>query len=181
MKPYMKNQNGQIGYYDDKGVFHPVDPNNNPEAGVRSIPNGFTDKDGKFRPYIKDANGQIGYYDDNGVFHPVDPNNNPDAIQNSDLKDKTTIETTNNKETNTQTTNSTSEGSDGQKTTTKKVVRLDDDYIKTLENHLNSQDTEVRKMGAKEVSDRIMEDPSRNDDPALTALVNKLVSIRLSL
>ena len=171
----MKNQNGQIGYYDDKGVFHPVDPNNNPEAGVQSIPNGFTDKDGKFRPYIKDANGQIGYYDDNGVFHPVDPNNNPDAVQNSDLKDKTTTETTNNKETNTQTTTSTTEGSEGQKTTTKKVVRLDDDYIKTLENHLNSQDTEVRKMGAKEVADRIMEDSSRNDDPALTALVNKML------
>jgi len=174
-RPYMKNQNGQIGYYDDKGVFHPVDPNNNPEAGVQAIPNGFTDKDGKFRPYIKDANGQIGYYDDNGVFHPVDPYNNPDAIQNTDSKDKTSSETTNSKETNTQTTNSTSENSEGNKTTTKKIVKLDDDYIKTVENYLNSQDTEVRKMGAKEVADRLMEDSSRKDDPALTALVNKML------
>mgnify|MGYP002857791434 CR=1 FL=1 len=96
-------------------------------------------------------------------------------MQNSSSKDKTTAETTNNKETNTQTTNSTTESNDGKKTTTKKIVKLDDNYIKTVENYLNSQDKEVRKMGAKEVADRLMEDSSRNDDPALTALVNKML------
>ena len=52
---------------------------------------------------------------------------------------------------------------------------LSNDYIKSIENYLNSQDTEVRKMGAQEVIDRLVEDPSRNDDPALTALVNKML------
>ena len=55
------------------------------------------------------------------------------------------------------------------------VVELTDNYIKTLENYLNSQDVEVRKMGAREVVNRLEEDPSRKDDPALTALVNKML------
>ena len=61
------------------------------------------------------------------------------------------------------------------KTEKKKVVALTNDYIKTIENYLNSQDLEVRKMGAHEVVDRILEDSSRADDPALTALVNKML------
>ncbi len=52
---------------------------------------------------------------------------------------------------------------------------LSNDYIKIIENYLNSQDAEVRKMGAHEVVDRLAEDSSRNDDPALTALVNKML------
>ena len=52
---------------------------------------------------------------------------------------------------------------------------LSNDYIKSIENYLNSQDAEVRKMGAHEVVDRLAEDSSRNDDPALTALVNKML------
>ena len=172
-RPYVKDANGQIGYYDDKGVFHPVDPNNNPDAvngHGQTIPNGFVDKDGKFRPYVKDANGQIGYYDDKGVFHPVDPNNNPDALKDWDIQNKTV-----NNEINSKETVKSTESSESQKTAKKQIVALDDDYIKTLENYLNSQDTEVRKMGAKEVTDRLIEDPSRNDNPALTALVNKML------
>ena len=63
---------------------------------------------------------------------------------------------------------------DAPKETTKqekrKIVQLTDDYIKTLENYLNSQDKEVRLMGAKEVVARLMEDESRKDDKALNAL-----------
>jgi len=61
------------------------------------------------------------------------------------------------------------------KTEKRKIVELSDDYIKTLENYLNSQDSEVRLMGAKEVVNRLTEDDSRKDDPALTALVNKML------
>ena len=68
---------------------------------------------------------------------------------------------------------------DAPKETTKKekrkIVQLTDDYIKTLENYLNSQDKEVRLMGAKEVVARLMEDESRKDDKALNALVNKML------
>ena len=52
---------------------------------------------------------------------------------------------------------------------------LTDEYIKNVENYLNSQDKEVRLMGAKEVVARALEDPSRKDDKALTALVNKMI------
>ena len=57
----------------------------------------------------------------------------------------------------------------------RKIVQLTDDYIKTLENYLNSQDKEVRLMGAKEVVARLQEDDSRKDDKALTALINKML------
>lgn len=68
------------------------------------------------------------------------------------------------------------EGEKGQKTeNTPKgpVVPLTDDYIKTLENYLNSQDKKIRLMGAKELFERFKEDESRLQDPALTALLNK--------
>ena len=58
---------------------------------------------------------------------------------------------------------------------TKRVVLIDDNYIKSLENCLNSQDKSVRLNAAKNVFERLDEDPSRKDDKALTALVNKML------
>ena len=57
----------------------------------------------------------------------------------------------------------------------KRVVLLNDDYIKNLENMLNSQDKSQRITAAKAVFERLDEDPSRKDDKALTALVNKML------
>ena len=61
------------------------------------------------------------------------------------------------------------------KTEKREIVQLTDEYIKNLENYLNSQDPEVRLMGAKEVIARLHEDGSRKDDKALNALVNKML------
>lgn len=61
------------------------------------------------------------------------------------------------------------------KTEKRDVVKLTDDYIKNLEKYLNSQNKDVRLMGAKEVMARLQEDESRKDDPALNALVNKML------
>ena len=61
------------------------------------------------------------------------------------------------------------------KTEKREIVQLTDDYIKNLESYLNSQDKEVRLMGAKEVLARLQEDESRKDDPAMNALVNKMI------
>lgn len=61
------------------------------------------------------------------------------------------------------------------KTEKRQIVQLTDNYIKTLENYLNSQDYEVRLMGAKELVARVQEDESRKDDKALTALTNKML------
>lgn len=61
------------------------------------------------------------------------------------------------------------------KTEKRDVVQLTDDYIRNLESYLNSQKKDVRLMGAKEVLARLQEDESRKDDPALNALVNKML------
>lgn len=61
------------------------------------------------------------------------------------------------------------------KTEKRQVVQLTDNYIKSLENYLNDQNKEVRLMGAKEVIARFEEDKSRKNDPALNALVNKML------
>lgn len=63
----------------------------------------------------------------------------------------------------------------GTKMEKRDVILLTDDYIKTLENHLNSQKKDERLMGAKEVLARFQEDPTRKNDMALNELVNKML------
>lgn len=62
-----------------------------------------------------------------------------------------------------------------QKVETKKLVEITDEYVKTLENYLNSQDVEKRVLAAKDILARVQEDSSRKDNLALTALVNKML------
>jgi len=57
----------------------------------------------------------------------------------------------------------------------REIVQLTDTYVKNLEMYLNNQKKDVRLMGAKEVLARLQEDESRKDDPALNALVNKMI------
>ena len=71
--------------------------------------------------------------------------------------------------------NETENKETNKKTEKRKIVQLTDDYIRNLENYLNSQDKEVRMMGAKEVVARLQEDDSRKNDKALTALINKML------
>lgn len=73
------------------------------------------------------------------------------------------------------TTNNTENNTTDKKTEKREIVQLTDDYIRNLENYLNSQDKEVRMMGAKEVIARLEEDKSRKDDKALNALINKML------
>lgn len=73
------------------------------------------------------------------------------------------------------TTNNTENKTTDKKTEKREIVQLTDDYIRNLENYLNSQDKEVRMMGAKEVIARLEEDKSRKDDKALNALINKML------
>lgn len=81
----------------------------------------------------------------------------------------------NNLTSSTNTTNTTENKTTDKKMEKREIVQLTDDYIRTLENYLNSQDKEVRLMGAKEVIARLEEDHSRKDDKALNALVNKML------
>lgn len=90
--------------------------------------------------------------------------------QTPQAENTNTTNTTNNK-----TVNETENKESTKKTEKRQIVQLTDNYIKTLENYLNSQDAQVRLMGAKEVVARVQEDESRKDDKALTALTNKML------
>ncbi len=57
----------------------------------------------------------------------------------------------------------------------KEKVILTDDYIKSLENYLNNQNPKVRLSAAKELLERFKEDNTRQNDPALCALLNKVL------
>ena len=57
----------------------------------------------------------------------------------------------------------------------KQVVVLTDEYIMSLENFLNNQNKEIRRKGASEVINRLGEDKERRNDPALNALLNKML------
>ena len=105
-----------------------------------------------------------------GQCYPSNYYTQPLAQGANNLTNNTTNNTTNNK-----TVNETENKETNKKTEKRKVVQLTDDYIRNLENYLNSQDKEVRMMGAKEVVARLQEDDSRKDDPALTALINKML------
>lgn len=61
------------------------------------------------------------------------------------------------------------------KTEKREIVQLTDDYIRNLETYLNNQNTQVRLMGAKDVLARLQEDKTRKNDPALNALINKML------
>jgi len=57
----------------------------------------------------------------------------------------------------------------------KRIIALTDDYIRSLENYLDSPNDEVRLMASKEVLKRLDEDKNRYDDAALNALLNKMM------
>ena len=57
----------------------------------------------------------------------------------------------------------------------KNVVALTNEYIMSLENYLNDQNSEIRIMAGKEVLTRLDEDRDRRDDAALNALLNKML------
>lgn len=143
-------------YRTDSG-YNPQDPNspNNPyRAG------GPLDPNNPNNPYGANPNDPNNPYRPGGPFDPnnknnqygagglLDPNNpiSPYNMSNTDNK-----------------------------TEKKRVVLLTDEYIKNLENMLNSQDKSHRITAAKAVFERLDEDPSRKDDKALTALVNKML------
>lgn len=56
---------------------------------------------------------------------------------------------------------------------TKKIVPLTDDYIKSIENYMNSENPKIRLIGAKELLERFKEDENRKDNPSLMPLLNK--------
>jgi hypothetical protein len=62
-----------------------------------------------------------------------------------------------------------------EKKKTKEVVKITDEYIKTLENYLRNPAKEVRIMGARELAKRFEEDKTRRNDRALNSLLNLVI------
>jgi hypothetical protein len=60
-------------------------------------------------------------------------------------------------------------------TVKKRVTVLTDDYIKQLDQFLQSDDTSLREYAASEVIKRLDEDKTRYNDEGLNALVNKMI------
>ncbi|MBD5402742.1 HEAT repeat domain-containing protein [bacterium] len=125
-----------------------------------------------FNPSVTPAGAQSPTYNVNAPCYPSNYYTNPigcpqqpeTSVQGIDSTEKaTTVETSETKE------------KEEKKTEKKKIVQLTDDYIKNLENYLNSQEAEIRLTAAKEVYARLEEDSSRKDDKALNALINKML------
>ena len=57
----------------------------------------------------------------------------------------------------------------------KPKMELTDHYVRNLESYLNSQDSKLRLMAGQDVVARLQEDSERKDNPALTALTNKML------
>ncbi|MCD7878418.1 MAG: hypothetical protein LUG16_00620 [Candidatus Gastranaerophilales bacterium] len=55
---------------------------------------------------------------------------------------------------------------------TKQIVKLTDDYIQSLENALQDKDKSVRQAAIGDIIKRFEEEPSRFQNPSLTALLN---------
>jgi len=82
---------------------------------------------------------------------------------------------TNNNSTNIENSQDMSEFANNPNYKAKRVTIINDDYIKTLEQWLDSQDEGQRQAAAKQVFQRLQEDKRRYDNPALNALVNKML------
>lgn len=72
-----------------------------------------------------------------------------------------------------ETTNKEEDKKTDEKKEPKKVTPLTDDYIKSLENYLDSDNPKVRLIGAKDLMERFKEDENRKDNPSLIPLLNK--------
>lgn len=118
-----------------------------------------------FNPSVTPPGATPPTYNVNAPCYPSNYYTNP-------MGGQTGVQDKNNSQTKTTTE---TESKDDKKTEKKKVVQLTDDYIRNLENYLNSQEKDIRLSAAKEVYSRLEEDTSRKDDKALTALINKML------
>ena len=160
------------GYYDQNGVFHPTAENQNGNGALNAA-NADEKANGANNATDKTQNGAEKANTDDKDLNNADANKKADASADKNANNPDNVNNNNDK--NADSKANEADKKDGKKTEKKQIVELTDDYIKTLENYLNSQDTDVRLMGAKEVVNRLSEDSSRKDDPALTALVNKML------
>ena len=132
-----------------------------------------------FNPSVTPPGGTAPVYNVNAPHYNTNPSNGcyPPEYYTNNWGNNPNANNNGNNNTNSvnTTTNTTENTTTNKKTEKRDIVLLTDDYIRNLENYLNSQDKEVRLMGAKEVFARLDEDHSRKDDKALNALINKML------
>jgi hypothetical protein len=111
-----------------------------------------------------------------GVSNPHTGDNVNNGTNSGTIGDNNNnVYTTNNNSTVNNDNNQPKTTEEKKNTEKRKIVELTDDYIRNLEDHLNSQEKAIRLNAAKEVFARLEEDDSRSDDKALTALINKML------
>ena len=155
--------NGQTGY-NNAQMPNGYNPSVIPNAGYNNaqMPNGYN-------PPMN--NPAIGY--------PVP--SNPNALNGSksdmlsDAKGNTINKlNTSNEKSEKNTENTKAENKTSNKDEKHKVIiPLTDEYIKSLENYLNSDNSKIRLTGIKNVIDRFKEDEDRRDNPSPVPLLNK--------
>lgn len=64
---------------------------------------------------------------------------------------------------------------DKKETTKKEITPLTDEYIKSLENYLDNNNSKIRLIAAKELMERFKESDERKDNPSLIPLLNKIL------
>ena len=107
---------------------------------------------------------------------PTNPNNelNPNSQANLADNSRNTNSELNNINNSSKTEKSeNTEETDKKKKKDKVIIPLSDDYIKNLENYMNSPNSKIRLIGIKEVMERFKEDENRKDNKSLIPLLNK--------
>ncbi|MFI3300785.1 MAG: hypothetical protein R3Y28_05125 [Candidatus Gastranaerophilales bacterium] len=165
----------QPNYSTNPQAEQPYDQSNNSYGTIynRGFNDGYSAKNTEF--YTGYNSGyNTGY---NAGFNNKNPNSYNDNLNNSNNNNaNNNNRNVENIQNITKDDNDTKTNKKNEKQTEKRtIVQLTDEYIKNLENYLDSQDKEIRQMGAKEVLARLEEDKSRKDDLALNALVNKII------
>ena len=121
-----------------------------------------------FNPSVTPPGGTAPVYNVNAPHYNTNPSNGcyPPEYYTNNWGSNPNANNNGNNNTNSvnTTTNTTENTTTNKKTEKREIVQLTDDYIRNLENYLNSQDKEVRLMGAKEVFARLDEDHSRKGD-----------------
>ena len=191
--PYGADPYNPNNPYRPGGIYDPTNPNSpykiiNPQTDPNSPSNpyragGPLDPNDRNNPYGADPSNPNNPYRPGGEFDPTNPNNkygaggllNPNSPISPYYNGLDNQNPQQNSQNSNNNVNTTTNSCNDQKTEKKQVVMLTDEYIKNLENYLNSQDKNIRLNAAKEVFARLDEDTTRKDDKALTALINKML------
>lgn len=126
--------------------------------------------DGNNYPMTNSINNQAGLYQPNQLSGQ---NMNKEADKNNSINSSNALNNSNFLEKTEKVQTPANENKTEDKKEEKTIIPLTDEYVKNLENYLNSDNSKIRLIGAKELMQRFKEDDSRKDHKSLVPLLNK--------